>query len=74
MPITIKTTSFVYQKEEKASIEKEYFKMRVRDAHYRNQSINILKKKENGMIKQLVTFLSFFLKYCFIIYKGLLCG
>ena len=63
MPVTIKTNSFDYQKEERASIEKEYFKMRVRDAHYRNQPINVLKKSENGMIKQLVIILNLFWKY-----------
>jgi hypothetical protein len=63
VPIAIKGNSFTYQREERVSIEKEFFKTRVMDAHYRNQPINVLKKYENGMIKQLVIYfyVTFFL-------------
>lgn len=56
VPINPIKTSFDYQKEEKFSIEKEYFSMRVRDAHYRNQPINVLKTSKNGIIKQIVLY------------------
>jgi len=46
-------TAFTYIDEENFSIEKEYFNMRVRDAHYRNQPIILLKAHPNGIICQL---------------------
>jgi hypothetical protein len=46
-------TSFDYQKEENFSIEREYFEIRVRDAHYRNQPIKIFRQEDNGVIYQL---------------------
>lgn len=46
-------TSFDYQKEENFSIEKEYFEIRVRDAHYRNQPIKIFRQEDNGVTYQL---------------------
>jgi len=46
-------TSFDYQTEENFSIEKEYFDIRVRDAHYRNQPIKVLKRENNDVIHQI---------------------
>jgi hypothetical protein len=34
-------------------MEKEYFDIRVRDAHYRNQPIKVLREEKNGVIRQI---------------------
>ena len=46
-------TSVQYQKDENFSIEKEYFSIRVRDVHYRNQQIKILKESDDNVIHQI---------------------
>ena len=38
---------------ENFSIEREYFKIKVRDAQYRNQPIRVLREEQNGVIHQI---------------------
>ena len=42
-----------YQDYEKASIEKEFNNRRVRQVHYRNQAVKILREYDNGIVKEL---------------------
>jgi len=44
-------TSFDYQREEASNIEKEFHSKRVRDVHYRNKKVKMLKKEKSGIIK-----------------------
>ena len=46
-------TSFDYQAAENFAIEKEYYDIRVRDVHYRNQQIKLLREEKNGVIHQI---------------------
>ncbi len=50
--ILITKTSFDYQASENFSLEKEFYDIRVRDAHYRNQPIKVIKEDFNGIIRQ----------------------
>jgi len=46
-------TSFDYQREEASNIEKEFHSKRVRDVHYRNKKMKVLKREKSGIVKVL---------------------